>query len=60
MKQNLQKNKVVTGKTLIFVIVLPILFVLTLARDRTVLYGQFCIAILNVVFSILILSIKNR
>ena len=44
-----------TGKTLFFVTGLfctPILFVLTLASDRAVLYG-------NVVFSILVLSNKK-
>ena len=56
-KQNFQKNKIVTGKTLFFVIgpfcTHTILFVLTLASDLTILYG-------NYVLSILVLSTKKR
>ena len=55
MKQNCQKNKVVTGKPLFFVIsqfCTPILLALTLASDRAVLYE-------NVEFLILVLSTKK-
>ena len=53
-KQNFRKNKVVTGKTSFFEVhfVLTILFVLKLALDVVVLYG-------NVVFSILVPSTKR-
>ena len=51
MKQNFQKNKVVTCKTAIFVV--TILFVLTSASDMAVLYE-------NDAFSILVLSTKKR
>ena len=56
LKQIFQKTKVVTGKTLFFVMVhfiLPVLFVSTLTFDRAVLYG-------NITFSILVLSTKRR
>ena len=53
LKQIFQKNKVVTGKTPLFVIgPFSILFVLTLASDRTVLNG-------NGVFSVLLVSTKK-
>ena len=50
MKQNFQKNKVVTCKTAIFVV--TILFVLTSASDMAVLYG-------NDAFTILVRSTKK-
>ena len=52
MKQNFRKNEIVTGKRR-SLFVLPILFVLTLASDRAVLYEI-------VAFSILLLSTKKR
>ena len=55
MKQNIQKNIVVTGKTPFFMIgpfVLTFLFVLTLASDMAVLYESDA-------FSILVLSTKK-
>ena len=58
MKQNFQQNKVITGKTPFSVIlceshcVVTILFVLTLASDMAVLYG-------NDAFSILVRSTKK-
>ena len=55
LKQNLQKNKVVTGKTPFLVIgpfVLTTLFILTLTSDMTVFYG-------NDAFFILVLSTKK-
>ena len=58
MKQNFQQNKVITGKTPLSVIlceshcVVTILFVLTLASDMAVLYGN--------VFLILMHSTKQR
>ena len=51
LKKNFQKKKIVTGKTMFFLIG-PILFVLTLTSNRAVLYG-------NVTFSILLLSPKK-
>ena len=51
MKQNFRENKVATGKTSFFVLI--ILFVLTLTFDMALLYG-------NDVFSILALSTKKR
>ena len=57
LKRNFRKNEVVTGKTENSLwqinFVLPILFVLTLASDRVVLFR-------NVAFSILVLSTKKR
>ena len=56
MKQNFQKNKVATGKTLFFVIgsfCTRHSIVLTVASDMVVLYG-------NDAFSILVLSNKKR
>ena len=55
--QNFRKNNLVTGKTSFFVIgrsffVLPVLFILTLASDRGVLYG-------DIEFSILALATKK-
>ena len=47
--KNFQKNKVITGKTLFFLIspfVVTILFVLTLASDTAVLYGNDALSIL--------------
>ena len=55
MKQNIQKNIVVTGKTPFFMIgpfVLTFLFVLTLASDMAVLYESDA-------FSILVLSTEK-
>ena len=43
VKQNFRKNKVVTGKTHF---VLPILFVLILASDKTILDGNDAFSIL--------------
>ena len=51
MKQNFRENKVATGKTSFFMLI--ILFVLTLTFDMALLYG-------NDVFSILVLSTKKR
>ena len=56
MRQNLKKYNVVTGETPFFVtahFILLILFVLTLASDRELLYE-------NVAFGILVLSTKKR
>ena len=55
LKENFQTNKVITGKNPFFVIGLfcTILFVLALASDMTVLYG-------NAALSILVLSTKKR
>ena len=53
---NFQKNKVVPGKICSFCnvsLVLPILFVLTLVFDNTVMYG-------HVAFSVIVLSSKKR
>ena len=56
MKQNFQKNKVVTGKTL-FIVIGPFCshhsFVLTLDSDMAAFYG-------NDAFSILVPSTKKR
>ena len=55
LKKNLQKNKVVTGKTPFLVIgpfVLTTLFILALTSDMTVFYG-------NDAFFILVLSTKK-
>ena len=49
--QSFQKNKAVTGKTLLFV--LPILFVLILASEKAVLCR-------NIAFSIFVISSKKR
>ena len=51
LKQNFQKNKAVTGKTLFFVIgsfysSFYILFVSALASDMAVLYGNYAVSIL--------------
>ena len=58
LKQGFQKRKVVNGKTTFFVFyvlhfLLLILFVLTVASDRAVLYG-------NIVFSILVFPPKKN
>ena len=57
LKQNLKKNEVIAGKFPFFAIgrfcTHYILFVLTMASDMTVVYG-------NDAFSILVLSTKKR
>ena len=52
LKQNYGKNKVVAGRNSVLHFVLPFRFLLTLASDRAVLYG-------NVTFPILVLSAKR-
>ena len=52
LKQNYGKNKVVAGRHSVLHFVLPFRFLLTLASDRAVLYG-------NITLPILVLSAKR-
>ena len=67
MKQNFQKNKVATGKTVFFVIgsfCNPVLFVLTLASERAVLSEYIMLSIIVLLttkrYSILFFKLFSR